>query len=326
MPRYLVTGCAGFIGSTLVDALLAEGCEVVGIDAFTDYYPRDRKEAAIARHGRDPAFELIEHDLGTGPPPEAALEGVEGIFHLAARPGCARAGGRVRALRSRQRPGHARVAECAAGAGCASCSRPPRPSTATRSPIRPARTRAGPRLAVRGHQADLRAPAARPLPELRARLRGPSLLHGLRAPAAARHGLRADRGGAVGGPGFEVFGDGRQSRDFTFVRDAVAATILAMRKGTPGAVYNVGGGSEATLRESVEILEELSGRTLDVHYGRSPPATFAGRWRTRGGFAPRSGGSRRSTSRGPREHAGGRRGDRPRRSGQRLRRQACALR
>jgi len=70
----------------------------------------------------------------------------------------------------------------------------------------------------------------------------------------------------MAGTPFEVYGDGRQSRDFTFVRDAVAATVLAMRKGTSGATYNVGGGSEATLRESVEIVEELSGRTLDVRY------------------------------------------------------------
>ena len=49
MSRYLVTGCAGFIGSNLVDALLADGHEVVGIDCFTDYYPRDQKELHIAR-------------------------------------------------------------------------------------------------------------------------------------------------------------------------------------------------------------------------------------------------------------------------------------
>ncbi len=87
MSRYLVTGCAGFIGSALVDTLLAEGSEVVGIDAFTDYYPRDRKEAAIAKARSDPAFELREHDLGEAPPPPETLEGVAGIFHLAARPG-----------------------------------------------------------------------------------------------------------------------------------------------------------------------------------------------------------------------------------------------
>jgi len=72
----------------------------------------------------------------------------------------------------------------------------------------------------------------------------------------------------VEGTPFEVYGDGRQSRDFTFVGDAVAATVLAMRKGASGNIYNVGGGSEATLRESVEIMEELSGRTLDVRYGK----------------------------------------------------------
>ncbi len=69
------------------------------------------------------------------------------------------------------------------------------------------------------------------------------------------------------GSSFEVFGDGHQSRDFTFVQDAVSATILAMGEGTAGTVYNVGGGSEATLRESVAIFEELAGRGLDVRYG-----------------------------------------------------------
>jgi UDP-glucuronate 4-epimerase len=86
MPRYLVTGCAGFIGSTLVDALLAEGCEVVGVDSFNDYYPRALKEAAIAPARSHPGFTLAAHDLAKSLPPEA-LDGVDGIFHLAGRPG-----------------------------------------------------------------------------------------------------------------------------------------------------------------------------------------------------------------------------------------------
>ena len=86
MPRYLVTGCAGFIGSTLVDALLAEGCEVIGVDSFNDYYPRTLKEAAIASARSHPGFTLTEHDLANSLPPEA-LDGADGIFHLAGRPG-----------------------------------------------------------------------------------------------------------------------------------------------------------------------------------------------------------------------------------------------
>jgi nucleoside-diphosphate-sugar epimerase len=66
---------------------------------------------------------------------------------------------------------------------------------------------------------------------------------------------------------FLVYGDGHQSRDFTFVGDAVAATLAAMDSAQGGALYNVGGGSEASLREVVGICEELAGRPLDVRYG-----------------------------------------------------------
>ena len=64
--------------------------------------------------------------------------------------------------------------------------------------------------------------------------------------------------------GFELYGDGLQSRSFTYVADGVAATIRAMDGGAPGAVYNVGGGSEATMRGVITTLEDISGRTLDL--------------------------------------------------------------
>src|SRR5262249_51165036 len=62
-----------------------------------------------------------------------------------------------------------------------------------------------------------------------------------------------------GGP-FEVYGTGEQSRSFTYVGDAVAATIAAMERSRPGSVYNVGGGEEATVREAIALLESISGR------------------------------------------------------------------
>ncbi len=70
----------------------------------------------------------------------------------------------------------------------------------------------------------------------------------------------------IAGRQFQIFGDGLQSRDFTFVTDAVSATIGVMDGGTPSPVYNVGGGTEATLAEAVGVLEHLAGRRLDVTY------------------------------------------------------------
>src|SRR2546430_1141991 len=74
---------------------------------------------------------------------------------------------------------------------------------------------------------------------------------------------------AAGTP-FELYGDGLQSRSFTYVADAVEATIAAMERAPAGATYNVGGGEEATMREVIALLERISGRKLDLR--AAPPA------------------------------------------------------
>jgi nucleoside-diphosphate-sugar epimerase len=63
---------------------------------------------------------------------------------------------------------------------------------------------------------------------------------------------------------FELYGDGSQSRSFTYVADAVAATIAAMERAPARALYNVGGGTEATMRDAIAALERVSGRALEV--------------------------------------------------------------
>jgi nucleoside-diphosphate-sugar epimerase len=269
VPRYLVTGCAGFIGSTLAETLLDAGADVVGVDAFTDYYPRDRKEAQVAAAREHAAFEFAERDLGAGPLPEPLLEGVDGIFHLAARPG-------VRASWGAGFPGYLNDNLAATHAIVEAAAARDLPVVfASSSSIY------GDALSYPTSEDTGPAPIS---PYGVTKLACEHLIDvyirdfGLRCTALRYFTVYGPRqrpdmafarlvGSLVGEPAFEVYGDGAQSRDFTYVQDAVAATILAMRKAPPGAIYNVGGGSEATLREAVAIVEELSGRTLDVGYG-----------------------------------------------------------
>src|SRR5438876_168492 len=86
MSRLLVTGCAGFIGSHLVERLLHDGHDVCGVDRFTQYYPRACKEANMAGFLDSQRFSFLELDIATSPL-DAALQDVSGIFHLAAQPG-----------------------------------------------------------------------------------------------------------------------------------------------------------------------------------------------------------------------------------------------
>ena len=268
MPRYLVTGCAGFIGSTLTDALLAEGCEVLGVDAFTDYYDRSAKESALDGARDQASFTLLEHDLAAGPPPEDVLEGLDGIFHLAARPGVRASWGTgFEAYVSDNILATHAIADIAGGRGIrlmfASSSSiygdalaHPTPEDTPPSPISPYGVT---KLACE----HLLSAHARDFGLQHVTLRYFTVYGPRQRPDMAFSRIVA---ALASGSAFEIYGDGSQSRDFTFVTDAVAATITAMRDGPAGATYNVGGGSEARLRDVVALVEELAGRSLDVRY------------------------------------------------------------
>jgi nucleoside-diphosphate-sugar epimerase len=269
VPRYVVTGCAGFIGSTLTDALLADGSEVLGVDSFTDYYPRADKEAALKSAHAHPSFTLLEHDLAAGPLPDASLEGIDGIFHLAARPGVRASWGTgfEAYVDDNILATHA-VADAAGARGIrlvlASSSSIygdalayPTGEDTPPSPISPyGVTKLACEHLVAAHARDsgLEYVALRYFTVYGPRQRPDMAFTRLIG------ALLAERE-------FEIYGDGRQSRDFTFVGDAVSATLAAMRGAPAGAIYNVGGGSEATLRDVVSLVEELAGRPLKVRYG-----------------------------------------------------------
>jgi UDP-glucuronate 4-epimerase len=268
--RYVVTGAAGFIGSHLAEALGAAGHEVVGIDCFTDYYdPALKQQNARGLDVR--RLDLSEDELD--------FTRFDGVFHLAAQPGV-RSFGDVFPLYVRHNVlATQRVFEAAAAAGTrvvfASSSsvygeaeRYPTPEDTPPRPLSPygITKLTGEHLAgayARGFGLD--AVVLRYFnaygPRQRPDMAFPRVIAALAS------------GGA-----FTLFGDGEQSRSFTYVLDVAAASVRAMEDAPTGAVLNVGGGEEATMNETISLLERISGRSLDV---RREPAVAGDQRRTK---------------------------------------------
>jgi UDP-glucuronate 4-epimerase len=266
MTRYLVTGAAGFIGSQLCESLLADGHRVVGVDSFTDYYPRALKRANLAIAEQSPDFELQELDLAADSLRDLVV-GAEGIFHLAAQPGVRKSWGDAFAVYLRDNIlATQRVFEAAVDSG--------------------ARVVYASSSSVYGDSMSYPTPEVtqtRPVsPYGITKLACESLAHAFASGGLDAIGLRyftvygprqrpdmaftrIGRALLAGQP-FTVLGSGHQSRDVTFVDDAVSATRAAMTKGLAGAIYNVGGGSETSLLEAIGLFEDLAGSRLECRF------------------------------------------------------------
>ena len=264
MSRYLVTGCAGFIGSHLTDALLARGDEVVGVDAFTDYYARDAKESNLER-ALGEGLSFVEVDLSRDEL-LPILDNVDGVFHLAAQPGVRGSWGNSFAhyvrdnIVASQRlfevaaPKRLRVVMASSSSVYGNAPTYPTREDASLRPVSPY-----------GVTKEACESLARTYVEcfgLHIVLLRYFSVYGPRqrpdmAFARIISALRE------GNP-FVVYGTGEQSRDFTYVDDAVAATLAAMDGGPTAIVYNVGGGSETSLNGAIEMCERLAGERLKV--------------------------------------------------------------
>ena len=254
--KFVVTGAAGFIGSQLAEKLLDGGHDVVAVDCFTDYYDPALKEENAA--GLDVArLDLAEEGLD--------LAGIDGVFHLAGQPGVRSFGDVFEEYVRRNLLASRRVFEAAAAAGTrvvfASSSsiygdaeRYPTPEESEPRPISPyGITKLGCEQLAYAYSQGFGLDAVV--------LRYFTFYGPRQRPDMA---LARIVGALVRGSAFELYGDGLQSRSFTYVSDGVEATIAAMERGRTGTVYNVGGGEEATMREAIATLERVSGRTLDL--------------------------------------------------------------
>jgi UDP-glucuronate 4-epimerase len=265
VSRYVVTGCAGFIGSHLTDALLRLGHEVIGVDAFTDYYSRPQKESNLEEARRAAALSLVEVDLSEGAL-EPLLENVDGIFHLAAQPGVRGSWGATFAhyvrdnILATQRlfeaaaPRGVRIVMSSTSSGYGNAETYPTREDEVPRPVSP--------YGVTKLACEFLARTYTECFGLEVVLLRYFTVYGPRQ----RPDMAFARiiSALLNGHRFSVYGTGEQSRDFTFVDDAVEATIAAMEAGQSAIVYNVGGGSETTLNGAIALCETLAGARLDV--------------------------------------------------------------
>jgi UDP-glucose 4-epimerase len=266
--RILVTGCAGFLGSHLCEALLEGGHEVVGVDCFTDYYARALKESNISAIRRAPHFRLVEADLAVAPL-DLLLDGVEVVFHLAAQPGVrASFGEGLGAFLRNNVEATQRLLQAAAVRELTAFVYASSSSVYGDQEVYPAREDA-PVRPVSPYGAT--KVITEQLANAFCKSQGVPVV-GMRYFTVYGPRQRPDMAfcrflsRALSGRSLRVFGDGRQVREFTYVADVVRATIAAAEHGERGSVYNVGGGEPVALLEVISLLEELMGGSLMREY------------------------------------------------------------
>ena len=262
--KALVTGCAGFIGSHLADKLLEIGYEVVGIDCFTDYYPREFKEANISSALGNTNFRLIKKDIGEMDKyPE-----VDYVFHLAAQAG-------VRASWSNSFEAYTRnnieatqkLLEFykekqikkfvyASSSSVYGDAKLPMRENSLLKPFSPygVTKLAGENLCyLYGKNYGV------PIVSLRY-----FTVYGLRQrPDMAIHKFV---NAIVNDEEITVFGDGTQTRDFTFIDDVVEANILATKTDIIGEVFNIGGGSRISVNGLIHWIKGMIGKKANIKY------------------------------------------------------------
>ena len=262
--RVLVAGYAGFIGSHLVDKLLEQGYEVIGIDCFADYYPREIKEVNISNALKNKNFEFIEEDiLNMDKFPE-----VDYVFHLAAQAGVRASWGKSFEIYTRNNiEATQKLLEFykdlsikkfvyASSSSVYGDAELPMKENSLLKPVSPygVTKLAGENLCYL-YWKNYGVPTIS--------LRYFTVYGPRQRPDMAIHKFVK---AVFKGDKIPVFGDGTQTRDFTFVDDAVEANTLAARSNVVGEVFNIGGGTKISVNELIKKIEDTIGKKAKIKY------------------------------------------------------------
>jgi len=262
--KALVTGCAGFIGSHLTERLLRKGYKVIGIDCFTDYYAREIKERNIENALNEKNFKLIGADiLEMNEYPE-----VDYVFHEAAQAGVRASWGKSFEIYTRNnieatqkllefyKDREIKKFVYASSSSVYGDAELPMREDSLLKPVSPygVTKLAGENLCYL-YWRNYNVPTVS--------LRYFTVYGPRQRPDMAIHKFVK---AILNGEEITVFGDGTQTRDFTFIDDVVEANILAGNSEIEGGVFNVGGGSRISVNKLIKLLEEIIGKEARIKY------------------------------------------------------------
>lgn len=266
MTTALVTGCAGFIGSHISEALLDQGDTVRGVDMLTDYYDVDQKRSHLASLTSHHRFESIDADINDLSPD--VLDGVDVIYHQAGQPGV-RSSWRdqfddylnrnvlatQRLLEAAVQRNVDRFVYASSSSLYGNAERYPVDETMRPQPFSPygvTKLAAEHLCSLYGTNFGLSTVSLRYFTVYGPRQR----------PDMATHRLFE---AALNGTSFPLFGTGEQLRDFTYVGDVVRANLCAASADVePGLVVNIAGGGQCSMNHLIAMVEDVTGRTIEL--------------------------------------------------------------
>ena len=264
--KALVTGIAGFIGSHLGAALLDAGNQVIGIDCFTDYYERTIKERNLSSLAGRQGFQFLESPIQSAPLSDL-LKDIDQVFHLAAQAGVRKSWGRsfetytVNNIEATQQLLEAcvkskikRLIYASSSSVYGDNASIPMKEDVQLQPVSPyGVTKLAAEQLCYLYHINHGVPSVS--------LRYFTVYGPRQRPDMAFHRFLT---AVLESRPVTLYGDGDQTRDFTFVSDAVEATLAAGKQGEPGRVYNIGGGSRISINNVLKMIGKISGQQVQI--------------------------------------------------------------